>query len=107
MYPSRELSILAERREYLRRRIELHREDCLVAGQGVADSVERYLAWGRLLRAGGLVGAIGSGFLALRRRRRADPDEGEEDSGGTSWGSRALQWAPVAFRAFRIISSFV
>jgi hypothetical protein len=104
MYPSRELTILAERRDYLQRRIALHREECIDAGHGVADGVERFLVWGRILQAGSLVGAIGSGLLGWRRRRHARA-EGEK-AGGSSWGGKVLLWAPMAFKAFRIFSSF-
>jgi hypothetical protein len=107
MYPSRELRILAERRDYLQLRIALRREECIVAGHGVADGVERFLVWGRILKAGSLVGAIGSGLLGLRRRRHAEADEDGGESEGSSWGGKALRWAPVAFKAFRILSSFI
>jgi hypothetical protein len=110
MYPSRELKVLAERRAYLQLRIEARREECIEAGHGVAEGVERLLLWTRLLKAGGLVGAIGSGLLSLRRRRgdRAEDEDGDEDAPEEkSWGAKALRWAPVALRAVRIISSFV
>jgi hypothetical protein len=106
MYPSRDLKVLAERRVYLQRRIEAHREECIVAGQGVADSVERFMVWGRLLKVGGLMGAVGSGLLGLRRRR-SEPDGEDDESGGESWGAKALRWAPVALKAVRLFSSFV
>ena len=110
MYPSRELKILAERRAYLQLRIEARREDCLVAGQGVAEGYEKMMVWVRLLKAGGLASAIGSGFLALRRRRRGeteDEEAGDEEAGESSWGTKALRWAPLALRALRIVSSFI
>jgi len=107
MYPSRELKILAERRDYLQRRIALHREECIVAGQGVADGVERFLSWGRILKTGSLVGAIGSSLLGWRRRRHAEADVDGEETDGPSWGGKVLLWAPVALKAFRIFSSFV
>jgi hypothetical protein len=103
MYPSRDLKVLAERRAYLQRRIEARREECIVAGQGVADGVERFMVWGRLLKVGGLMGAVGSGLLGLRRRR-TEPDD---ESGEESWGTKALRWAPVALKAVRLFSSFV
>ncbi len=106
MYPSRELTVLAERRDYLQLRIALRREGCIVAGRGVADGVERFLFWGRILKAGSLVGAIGSGLAGWRRRRKAEADEDGEDSEGSSWGGTVLRWAPVAFQAFRILASF-
>jgi hypothetical protein len=103
MYPARELRILAERRGLLQRRIARRREECVAAGQGVADGVERMLFWGRVLRTGGLLGAVGTGLLALRRRRAPAATPA---AGGKSWVARVLRWAPLAFRVFRLISAF-
>jgi hypothetical protein len=108
MYPSRDLKVLAERRAFLQRRIEYRREECIDAGHRVAQGVERFISWGRVLRVGGLLGAVGSGILGLRRRRaEADGAEDESGEGGESWGTKALRWAPVALKAVRILSSFV
>jgi hypothetical protein len=104
MYPSRELNVLAERRAYLQRRIALRRETCVAAGEAVAGGVERMMLWARLLRAGTLVGAIGAGWIALRRRR---PPPADEDTADTPWGTKVLLWAPLVLRAARLVSSLV
>jgi hypothetical protein len=106
MYPSRDLKVLAERRAYLQRRIEFRREECIEASYGVADGLERLMVWGRLVKIGGLMGAVGAGLFG-RRRRPPEPEEDEDETDRESWGTKAVRWAPVALKAFRLFSSFV
>jgi hypothetical protein len=107
MYPASELRILAERREYLQRRIALRREECVVAADGVRIGVERVLAWTHLVKAGGVLGSIGANLLGLGARRRADRESAQAAGGKTSLLHKAVQWTPVVLRAVRLMSSFV
>ncbi len=107
MYPSSELRILAERREYLQARIAVRREACSAAGENVRLGVERILAWTHLAKAGGLLGSIGASLLGFGVHRPAGGEPAPEGDGKTSLIHKAAQWAPVALRALRLISSFV
>jgi hypothetical protein len=107
MYPSAELRILAERREYLQARIAVRREDCAAAGENVRLGVERVVAWAHLARAGGLLGSIGASLLGFGVHRPAGGESDPEGGRKASFIQKAAQWAPVALRAVRLISSFV
>ena len=107
MYPAGELKVLAERRAFLERRIEARREECVEAGRVVAAGVERVITWTHWLKAGSILGAVGTRFFSRRRRHHEEEEFEGEGEAKESWGVKAVRWAPVALRAFRIISSFV
>jgi len=103
MYPSRQLSLLAARRETLRTRIEFRREECREAGCQLGEGVRHLLTWGRLLRLGGMAGAVGLGWFGLRRRSRGHGDAGDEgEAESPSWLGRIARWAPLAIRVARL-----
>jgi hypothetical protein len=107
MYPSSELKILAERREYLQRRIGLRREECVAAAEDLRAGVERMLAWTHLARAGGIIGSMGASWFGFGQSGAEEDERPRRHGGKTSLVEKAVQWAPVAFRAFRLFSSFV
>ncbi|HEX3730638.1 MAG TPA: hypothetical protein VHV47_12585 [Opitutaceae bacterium] len=105
MYPSRQLTLLAARRETLRTRIEFRRMECREAGFHLGQGVRHLLTWGRLLRLGGMAGAVGLGWFGLRRSRHRNGDSGEEgEAESPSWLGRIARWAPVALRLARLAS---
>jgi hypothetical protein len=98
MYPSGDLKRLALRREYLQLQIELRREHCLGLGRQIEAKLEKWMRWGRILRAG-LWGAASLGLL--RRGRRSSPEEASSSRGG-QW----LRWTPIAWRAVRLVTGW-
>jgi hypothetical protein len=104
MYPSGPLRALAARRDYLQLRIALRREQCVQAGRGVEQGVNRISGWVRILRAGSLLGAVGLSLWGARKRRSSA--SGTEAGGHSSLGGKIIRWAPLAFRAARLVSGF-
>jgi hypothetical protein len=102
MYPSRDLKLLALRRECLQLKIELQREHCLGLGRHVGAKLEKWMKWGRILR-GGLVGAASFGLL--RRKRRSDLADAEEEA-PSSVAGHVLRWTPLAWRAVRLVTGW-
>lgn len=98
MYPSGDLRQLALRREGLQRQIELRRERCLGLGRQAGTKLEKWMKWGRMLRAG-LLGA--ASFNLLRRGRRSAAEDGPSSLGG-----QLLRWTPIAWRAVRLVTGW-
>jgi hypothetical protein len=102
MYPSGDLKELAQRREFLQLQIELRRERCLDLGCQVEAKLEKWMKWGRILRAG-LLGATSFGLL--RRGRRSAAADFEEEA-ASSLGGHLLRWTPIAWRAVRLVTGW-
>jgi hypothetical protein len=105
MYPSRELNDLALRKAFLRMRISLGRRQCAGIGRSIGSGVRKWMAWGRLLRAGGLLGAVGVGLFG-GGRRRGIPAAGPGGEASSTFARRALQWAPAALKAVRLVAGW-
>jgi hypothetical protein len=98
MYPSGDLRQLALRRECLQLQIERRRERCVGLGRQVGAKFEKWMRWGRILRAG-LLGATSFGLL--RRGRHSS-----EEQAPSSMGGHLLRWTPIAWRAVRLVTGW-
>lgn len=105
MYPARELTIVADRRRQLLRRIELRRRRFGRASRRFEQEVRRLTRWGRILYAAGVIGAAGAGW---RRVRRSSHQGNGASARGTAPSrgrfGRVLRWAPVVLRVARLVA---
>jgi len=95
MYPTRELSTLAQCKSRLRARIERRRIECVAESRRLLKPLERIDRWRERLRQVGPYLPFGLAVLALWRGRRSKAAEPQKRRGGL------LRWLPVVFQGVR------